>query len=136
MAHGHYHPETAKNTSFIASLENKFFYLDQMKPKLPRDVVWIFGSTRYLEDTNFDDYNNPHFIINSDMTAAVGRADNNKFEQMKLYDGIFAGQQDLTDISSYPGFPSGVPRALQNASISLDEVRPVPQYGRLWSYPY
>ncbi len=93
-----YHPKLTPNSSFLGSIENRFHYLDQMRPVTPRDLVWHFGSTRHSEEVVFDEYVSPYVLINAEMTGASST--NYNIEDpladpvripMRYYDGIFRG---------------------------------------------
>jgi hypothetical protein len=123
-----YHKDLTPNSTFMGSVENRLNYHTGMKPVTPRDVVWLFGSTRYTEEVAFDDYMNPFMVINAEMTAPVGYELGHR---MKHYDGFERSVAQSNDFSGFPQVPLSTPALIQNASTAPPEFLTPPHYGKL-----
>ncbi len=119
---GVYHKNLSQNSSFLGSIENRFNYIDAMMPVTQRDVVWHFGSSRHTEELVFDDYSNPHFLINADMTGAIGFT---KGAAMRHYDGINKSKET----NALPHQLGRIPLLFQNASTAPAQFLTPPKYG-------
>ena len=124
-----YHQFLTRNSSFLGSPENRFFYLEKAKPATARDVVWHFGSTRHTDEIAFDDYMNPYILINADMTGAIAYQPNR--EIMKHYDGLDKSIASTNNnLDRFPASPSGHPVLIQNSATATDQFMKLPKYGR------
>lgn len=63
-------PGTRGNTQHIESLENTFAMHKDMKPTMPRDVVWAMSRGDALSELAFDDFVDPHILLLAPMNAA------------------------------------------------------------------
>ncbi|MEO0509281.1 MAG: hypothetical protein AAF065_05435 [Verrucomicrobiota bacterium] len=64
-------PASSSNTAIFDSTENKLFYSEYFKPRLPQDVVWFVSNGKATDEFPFDDYLNLDSFIVSHMTGAL-----------------------------------------------------------------
>lgn len=124
-----YNMHLTNNSTFMGSIENRLNYHHAAKPATPRDVVWLFGSTRHTEEVAFDDYMNPFMLINAEMTAPVGYIKDS--HRMKHYDGIEKSRKQSNYFSGFPQVPLATPALIQNNSTAPDEFLTPPFYGKI-----
>lgn len=106
-----------KNTSLFDSIEHRMNYNPHMKPVGPHDVIWLLSSGATSDEVSFDDLLNNHAFIVSDMVAAYGWSNQNRF-RMTGYDGW----NELT--GSWRGQVK-----VQNAATTLPAQWKVPEAG-------
>lgn len=114
------------NTSLIESLENRFIYDDHLRPRSPRDVVWVMSKGLASDEVVFDDFLSPHAIIVADMIPAWQHTDPRAGAQgrRRYFDG-WSGLDRTT--------PAGAAGELrfQNAATAPPRIRAVPAHGTL-----
>ncbi len=129
-----YHGLLANNSTFLGSLENRLNYIDEVKPVTPRDLVWHFGTTRHMEEIVFDDFNNPFFLINAEMTAPVGFKENYLLgygaQYMRHFSGFLNGVEQSSDFSGDPR-DNGAPALVQNSATAPNTFMQIPSYGKI-----
>ncbi len=127
-----YHPALSANSSFLGSIENRLNYIDQMKPVIPRDVIWFFSNMRHSEELVFDDYINPHIVINAEMNGAVGYLDGTtgSADRMRHYDGIHRGEKQ-SNHTNFETLPTSIksPLLFQNSAATMPGYQNIPKYG-------
>lgn len=106
------------NTTFIESTENLFQHLPSMKPRTPRDVVWLVNSELTTEEIAFDDWLDPHAVVVSDMVPSWGHGGP---------DAPFGLYRD--GFQETVGFTDAAGLRMQNAATAPSDIRSVPRFG-------
>ena len=138
------HPDLQINTDIFGSLENKFNYLEQMKPTTPKDVVWHVQNGRLGTEVTFDDYTSPFVLINTPMNAAIvpnkhggtlpgitfdGIKEAEFIDSLLIDDSSRAFNAPLDQGSDEEGNDFEHYLVFQNAATSPDSILKVPSYG-------
>jgi hypothetical protein len=106
------------NTGHIQSPEQLFNFRASMRPRTPRDVVWLLSTQLTTEEIVFDDWVDPHALIVSDMMPSWKHND--------------AGQAVYRDgFADGAGFDGTAELHLQNAATAPESVLKTPAFGRL-----
>jgi hypothetical protein len=100
------------NSTFFDSPENQFTYNQWMKPRTPRDVVWLVNKATVSTELPFDDYLNPDSFIVSVSGAAY-----------TMSDGFRLSTQVA---ASFTG-----PKRLQNAATAKADRWVIPSFGAM-----
>jgi hypothetical protein len=111
----------ASNNFFINSIENALDYDPDLRPSIPRDVVWQLSSTTGTDEVAFDDYLLRRALIVSPMNPSVNNTDA-ALPRRNYNDGFNA-----TDQFTGTGFTL-VPH-VQNAATSV--YWKIPAFGSL-----
>lgn len=110
----HHYPDLqgrTENSAILDSVQSLFNHRDELKPKTPRDVVWLVGNGKSTDELAFDDYLNPDGFIVSNMMASLSRG--------------YPWHND----GSEGGFSIARDVHLQNAAGSVPERWNTPAYG-------
>jgi hypothetical protein len=104
-------PAFTDNTEFVDAFENLFAHLGTMRPRSPRDLVWLMRSGKVSEELAFDDYLSQHAMIVAGMEVGLQTAGAGRDYRFIVRDGY------VTHDSAPPGFRAAV--YLQNAATSF-----------------
>lgn len=99
------------NSAILDSVQSLFNHRNELKPKTPRDVVWLVGNGKSADELAFDDYLNPDGFIVSNMMASLSKG--------------YPWHND----GSEGGFNINRDVHLQNAAGSVPERWNTPAYG-------
>ena len=111
---------TGDFTYIIDSLENIFNDIDAMKPSTIRDTVWYLNISKVTDKLVFDEYLNPHVLINAEWIPTLVHTDtsvpsaNRPNNAMHYRDGFTSGSRT----TSGSGFGEAV--WFQNAATGVD----------------
>lgn len=111
-------------TGVVDSLENTLNAYRNMRPTLPRDVVWTMNNSLGSDEVVFDDYMDPKALIVSSMIAGAEMEDyGGRHNNWHYRDGFgWGGASNLPQ-------KQNTAVLIQNAATS--ESLPVPSYGYL-----
>jgi hypothetical protein len=133
-----YDRDLTPNSTFLGSLENRLNYHTKIKPITPRDIVWHFGTTRHQDEVVFDDYIDPYFLVNAEMTGALAfDFGNGGNRSMKHFDGFQRGLAS-TPITNFKLTNTDIqntnsqiksPVLFQNAATAPANFLTVPPFG-------
>lgn len=112
-------PDSGGNTGHIQSPEHLFNFRASLRPRTPRDVVWIMSTQLTADEVVFDDWIDPHALIVSDMMPSWSFDDGSGSEAYR--DGYEAGV----------GFGGTAPIRMQNAATAPKETLATPSYGQV-----
>jgi len=102
-------PGRTANSSISDSLQSIFNHQKEMRPRTPRDVVWLVNNGKASDELAFDDYMNPDGFIVTNMIASLSQKSN---QRTQYHDG--RGNGDIK---------------LQNAAGAINERWRTPAFG-------
>lgn len=102
------------NSAIQDSVQSLFNHHAELRPKSPRDIVWLMSNGKATDELVFDDYIDPDGFIVSSMIAALGLRSNASVRYNNGY-------------SSRSGFSEDV--HLQNAATGRSDRWQIPAFG-------
>lgn len=111
------------NGSILHSVENKFNYLTNAKPKTPRDVVWKMSRGYRTDEVVFDEYNDPNYLIYSEMSGAINaNTYYNGFQnRIKNVNGCFTGEVRVQNAATTPIYGTPAYGSVTNDNVARIE---------------